>query len=253
MRISFGIEHQPIEVPGRADVVNLRVVERRNRRCRARTLHGRRGTDTHGTSAASRVACGATPGVGSSSSPRRDTRRRRLGRHRIGGARPVAGRQERRTPSGACAQRASTGCRNRRGRRWSAGIESDGGRSSRIEPRLRVRTRGEHGEQREDRDGNRRSASVPCGLVARPCRGAYGARVAATLTDNALQVLRARYLVREEGVVVETPDQLFARVALHVSAAEERLGAAPTRSRRSLPGSSARCARWSSCRTRRPS
>jgi len=48
--------------------------------------------------------------------------------------------------------------------------------------------------------------------------------VAATLTDNALAVLRARYLVREGGVVVETVDELFARVAHHVSAAEAGLG-----------------------------
>jgi ribonucleoside-diphosphate reductase alpha chain len=48
--------------------------------------------------------------------------------------------------------------------------------------------------------------------------------VLATLTDNAVAVLRARYLVRERGVVVETPDQLFARVAAHVSAAERGLG-----------------------------
>jgi ribonucleoside-diphosphate reductase alpha chain len=48
--------------------------------------------------------------------------------------------------------------------------------------------------------------------------------VAATLTDNALAVLRARYLARENGVVVETPEQLFRRVADHVSAAEARLG-----------------------------
>jgi ribonucleoside-diphosphate reductase alpha chain len=48
--------------------------------------------------------------------------------------------------------------------------------------------------------------------------------VAATLTDNALQVLRARYLARENGLVVETPEQLFGRVAAHVSAVEERLG-----------------------------
>jgi ribonucleoside-diphosphate reductase alpha chain len=51
--------------------------------------------------------------------------------------------------------------------------------------------------------------------------------VAATLTDNALAVLRARYLVREGGVVVETVDELFARVAHHVSAAEVRLGHGP--------------------------
>jgi len=48
--------------------------------------------------------------------------------------------------------------------------------------------------------------------------------VTATLTDNALQVLRARYLTRENGVVVETPEQLFRRVARHVSAAEAALG-----------------------------
>ncbi|MEO7731063.1 MAG: adenosylcobalamin-dependent ribonucleoside-diphosphate reductase [Kofleriaceae bacterium] len=46
----------------------------------------------------------------------------------------------------------------------------------------------------------------------------------ATLTDNALAVLRARYLVRDHGVVVETPDQMFARVAEHVSAAELAMG-----------------------------
>jgi len=48
--------------------------------------------------------------------------------------------------------------------------------------------------------------------------------VTATLTDNALQVLRARYLARENGVVVETPDQLFGRVARHISAVESALG-----------------------------
>lgn len=46
----------------------------------------------------------------------------------------------------------------------------------------------------------------------------------ATLTENALQVLRARYLARENGVVVETPEQLFRRVARHVSAVESALG-----------------------------
>ncbi len=48
--------------------------------------------------------------------------------------------------------------------------------------------------------------------------------MAATLTDNALQVLRARYLAREDGVVVETPAQLFQRVARHVAAVEAALG-----------------------------
>jgi ribonucleoside-diphosphate reductase alpha chain len=51
--------------------------------------------------------------------------------------------------------------------------------------------------------------------------------VSATLTDNALAVLRARYLARHNGVVVETPDQLFRRVAEHVSAAEAGLGYSP--------------------------
>jgi len=48
--------------------------------------------------------------------------------------------------------------------------------------------------------------------------------VAATLTDNALAVLRARYLAREGGLVVETPEQLFRRVARHVSNIEGRYG-----------------------------
>ncbi|MEJ7601838.1 MAG: ribonucleotide reductase N-terminal alpha domain-containing protein, partial [Kofleriaceae bacterium] len=47
----------------------------------------------------------------------------------------------------------------------------------------------------------------------------------AVLTDNALAVLRARYLVRENGVVVETPEQLFRRVAIHISAVEAGYGA----------------------------
>src|SRR5580704_8112214 len=46
----------------------------------------------------------------------------------------------------------------------------------------------------------------------------------ATLTDNALAVLRARYLIREGGVVVETPEQLFGRVARHISGVESALG-----------------------------
>ena len=60
--------------------------------------------------------------------------------------------------------------------------------------------------------------------VARLCRGSYGAHVLAPLTDNAIAVLRARYLVRERGIIVETPDQLFERVARHLAAAELALG-----------------------------
>ena len=48
--------------------------------------------------------------------------------------------------------------------------------------------------------------------------------MSAPLTENALAVLRARYLVREAGVVVETPDQLFRRVADHISAVEREHG-----------------------------
>jgi ribonucleoside-diphosphate reductase alpha chain len=48
--------------------------------------------------------------------------------------------------------------------------------------------------------------------------------VLATLTDNALAVLRARYLVRDRGAVIETPDQLFHRVAEHVAGAEAAMG-----------------------------
>ncbi|MEO8845031.1 MAG: adenosylcobalamin-dependent ribonucleoside-diphosphate reductase [Kofleriaceae bacterium] len=48
--------------------------------------------------------------------------------------------------------------------------------------------------------------------------------MASTLTDNALQVLRARYLTRDQGVVVETPEQLFRRVAVHIAAVEARHG-----------------------------
>ncbi len=48
--------------------------------------------------------------------------------------------------------------------------------------------------------------------------------MSSTLTENALQVLRARYLARENGVVVETPEQLFRRVARHVSSVEAALG-----------------------------
>ena len=45
--------------------------------------------------------------------------------------------------------------------------------------------------------------------------------VPATLSDNALEVLHERYLARDEsGRVVETPDQMFRRVATAVAAAE---------------------------------
>ena len=69
------------------------------------------------------------------------------------------------------------------------------------------------------------------GAVAWGACRAYGASVTATvatpLTENALAVLRARYLAREGGVVVETPEQLFRRVARHVGGAEAGLGYSP--------------------------
>ncbi|MGE0551216.1 MAG: adenosylcobalamin-dependent ribonucleoside-diphosphate reductase [Kofleriaceae bacterium] len=61
-------------------------------------------------------------------------------------------------------------------------------------------------------------------LVACLGDGSYGADVPAALTENALAVLRARYLAREAGAVVETPEQLFRRVATHVSAVEAHFG-----------------------------
>jgi ribonucleoside-diphosphate reductase alpha chain len=49
----------------------------------------------------------------------------------------------------------------------------------------------------------------------------------ATLTANALAVLDKRYLIREAGRVVETPAQMFTRVAQLVAAAEAGHGAPP--------------------------
>ncbi len=45
------------------------------------------------------------------------------------------------------------------------------------------------------------------------------------LSDNALAVLRKRYLARDGESVVETPDEMFARVARHIAAVETRWGA----------------------------
>jgi ribonucleoside-diphosphate reductase alpha chain len=51
------------------------------------------------------------------------------------------------------------------------------------------------------------------------------ARHEPTLTPNALEVLRARYLKRDaEGNVVETPADMFWRVATHVAAVERQYG-----------------------------
>ena len=45
------------------------------------------------------------------------------------------------------------------------------------------------------------------------------------LSVNAVEVLKKRYLRRDErGLVAETPGEMFARVAKHVSQAETRFG-----------------------------
>jgi ribonucleoside-diphosphate reductase alpha chain len=46
------------------------------------------------------------------------------------------------------------------------------------------------------------------------------------LTENALAVLKKRYLKRDsQGKVVETPEKMFRRVALHIARAEKNYGA----------------------------
>lgn len=48
------------------------------------------------------------------------------------------------------------------------------------------------------------------------------------LTENALKVLEKRYLKRDEnGKIIETPEQMFRRVAHHIALAEEKYGASP--------------------------
>ncbi len=61
--------------------------------------------------------------------------------------------------------------------------------------------------------------------VARLRLGPYGSIVTAQLTHNGLAVLRARYLERRAGDVVETPEQLFQRVAQHIAKVEANYGA----------------------------
>ncbi len=94
-----------------------------------------------------------------------------------------------------------------------------------IDDRLRVDAGRQHGEQGEDREDDQ--PEQPVRPVARSRPRSYGPNVPAMLTENALAVLRARYLAREQGVVVETPEQLFRRVARHVAAVEAGLGYSP--------------------------
>ena len=85
---------------------------------------------------------------------------------------------------------------------------------------LAERQREDHEHEQQQQPRQPRASSV-----ARRRRGSYGANVPATLTDNALAVLRARYLIRKDGVAVETPDQLFRRVAVHIAGIEASFGA----------------------------
>ena len=56
----------------------------------------------------------------------------------------------------------------------------------------------------------------------------YDTRDAPVLTKNALKVLRNRYLIKDEkGKCIETPAQLFGRVASLVASAESKYGASP--------------------------
>ena len=94
-------------------------------------------------------------------------------------------------------------------------------------PQLARRRRGvdarDQADERHQR-GDEQPGQPRVRVVARLRGGSYRPQMSAPLTDNALAVLRARYLAREGGVVVETPAQMFARVARAVSAAEAALG-----------------------------
>lgn len=94
-----------------------------------------------------------------------------------------------------------------------------GSRSARHKPK-------QHQAQRDKRDDD--ETYLRRLQVARWCDGSYGSSVVARLTDNALAVLQARYLKRENGSIVESPQQLFHRVARHIAAVETRYGASNT-------------------------
>ena len=60
-------------------------------------------------------------------------------------------------------------------------------------------------------------------------RAPLTARIEPHLTANALEVLRARYLKKDDpGQIAETPADMFARVAAHVADVERRYGGDPT-------------------------
>lgn len=86
---------------------------------------------------------------------------------------------------------------------------------------VRMRLGGNCKHERQHRQRDQHPADGP---VARPPTRSYGALVPASLTENSLAVLRARYLARDHGVVVETPEQLFRRVSTAVAGVERLLG-----------------------------
>jgi ribonucleoside-diphosphate reductase alpha chain len=57
---------------------------------------------------------------------------------------------------------------------------------------------------------------------------ALATRIEPQLSNNALEVVRARYLAKDDGGhIAETPAEMFARVARHVAAVERRYGGEP--------------------------
>ena len=73
------------------------------------------------------------------------------------------------------------------------------------------------------------------------------------LSENARKILNARYLKKDDrGNVVETPEDMFRRVARHVAAAE-KIYDWETRPENARSGSMRSCPRSSSCRTPPPS
>ena len=74
------------------------------------------------------------------------------------------------------------------------------------------------------------------------------------LTANARTVLEARYLRRENGQIVETPEELFRRVARNIAAVDgEVYGKDPDRSGRWRSGSTSSWTARTSCPTARRS
>ena len=212
------VEHQPIEVPGRAQVVDLGVLERRiidvTPECFATVTQGyprhERGEPCPPPPARGRIVVERGGAVGRCDEPV-DVERR---------DQPIVWHRDREAERWRDRRRVEPLVRHVVGL-VAGGVPVVG----RLGARLSVCPRREHREQDEHRDDDQRRE--PRRLVACSRCGAYGPNVSSPLTENAMQVLRARYLARDGGVVVETPEQMFARVARHVAAVEARFGASP--------------------------